>query len=288
VTEIDYSDKADIDILAVEWMEGESYDASEGNVYVRYNGWIYRLPYQTQAVEGKTPDDGSSGWESVWIGEELSELSRAIVEAIGKADAAYSPDNPPPTPDMGEYAKKSDVEEAVADKAFRYEVEEAKQVAGEAQGRAEAAENLALNAETLALNAENLALKVEEDVKAALPRYLITTMSPTSEGHLIIYPFYLTLCQFESELPETLTISLMDGEDYGNPHTYAREYILVVDLVGYYSSPRIEWGGMRPRTDAETDFACVAGVRNVYWISEYAEGEFVVAGWQETEGGNAE
>jgi hypothetical protein len=113
-------------------------------------------------------------------------------------------------------------------------------------------------------------------------------MSPTSEGHLIIDPFYLTLCQFGSELPETLTIGLMDGENYGNPHTYAREYILVVDLVGYDSSPRIEWGGMHPRTDAETDFACVAGVRNVYWISEYAYYKFVVAGWQETEGGNAE
>jgi hypothetical protein len=29
-------------------------------------------------------------------------------------------------------------------------------------------------------------------------------------------------------------------------------------------------------------------MHNVYWISEYAPGEFVVAGWQATEGGNAE
>lgn len=164
-------------------------------------------------------------------------------------------------PDLSGYAKTADVEEA-------------KQAASDAQGRAEAA--------------ENVALKAEQDVKAALPRCLLTTMSPTSEGHLIIDPFYLTRCQFGSELPGTLTIGLMDGEDFGNPHTYAREYILVVDLVGYDSSPRIEWGeNFHPRTDKETDFACEAGKLNVYWITEYNIDEFCVAGWQETTGGNA-
>lgn len=51
------------------------------------------------------------------------------------------------------------------------------------------------------------------------------------------------------------------------------------------TAPKITWGThFHPRTSA-VDFACVAGVRNVYWIAEYDPGEFVVAGWQETEGG---
>lgn len=54
------------------------------------------------------------------------------------------------------------------------------------------------------------------------------------------------------------------------------------------TAPTITWGAnFHPRTDAETDFVCVAGKRNVYWITEHAPNEFTVAGWQETEGGNA-
>jgi hypothetical protein len=55
------------------------------------------------------------------------------------------------------------------------------------------------------------------------------------------------------------------------------------------NAPTITWGAnFHPRTDAETDFKCEAGKRNVYWISEYEPYHFAVAGWQETEGGNAE
>ena len=52
-------------------------------------------------------------------------------------------------------------------------------------------------------------------------------------------------------------------------------------------APTVTWpSNFHPRTDAGTDFACEAGVRNVYYISEYATGQFVVGGWQETAGGN--
>jgi hypothetical protein len=68
-----------------------------------------------------------------------------------------------------------------------------------------------------------------------------------------------------------------------------RDLSLVIDCRGRETAPTITWGAcFHPRTDAETDFACVAGMHNVYWISEYAPGEFVVAGWQATEGGKAE
>ena len=53
-------------------------------------------------------------------------------------------------------------------------------------------------------------------------------------------------------------------------------------------APTVTWPAtFHPRTDAATDFACEAGKRNVYFISEFAPGEFAVGGWQETAGGNA-
>lgn len=65
---------------------------------------------------------------------------------------------------------------------------------------------------------------------------------------------------------------------------YARDCVLRVECGE--TAPKITWGKIfHPRTDAETDFKCEAGKRNVYWITEHAEGEFCVAGWQETTGG---
>jgi hypothetical protein len=68
----------------------------------------------------------------------------------------------------------------------------------------------------------------------------------------------------------------------------ARDCILVIDCTATGAvAPTVTWDThFHPRTDAGTDFACEAGVRNVYYISEYAAGEFAVGGWQETEGGN--
>jgi hypothetical protein len=74
----------------------------------------------------------------------------------------------------------------------------------------------------------------------------------------------------------------------GGESGYMRDCVLMV-VCSNENAPTITWGAnFHPRTDAETDFACVAGKRNVYWISECASGEFVVAGWQETTGGNAQ
>ncbi len=69
----------------------------------------------------------------------------------------------------------------------------------------------------------------------------------------------------------------------------ARDCELVIDCTATGAvAPTVTWPAtFHPRTDAGTDFACEAGVRNVYFISEYATGEFAVGGWQETAGGNA-
>jgi hypothetical protein len=70
----------------------------------------------------------------------------------------------------------------------------------------------------------------------------------------------------------------------GGENGYTRDCVLRVECGD--AVPTITWGAnFHPRTDAEMDFACEAGKRNVYWISEYAPNEFVVAGWQETDGG---
>lgn len=100
------------------------------------------------------------------------------------------------------------------------------------------------------------------------------------DGVLTVAPY--TNAQFTSN-GTAFTVAIGSNND-GN----VRDCALMVDCTSLETAPKITWpANFHPRTDAETDFACVAGECNVYWISEYAEGEFVVAGWQETEGGNA-
>ena len=62
----------------------------------------------------------------------------------------------------------------------------------------------------------------------------------------------------------------------------ARDCVLVVDCTDEDAvAPTVTWpSNFHPRTDAE-EIAPVAGVRNVFYISEYAPGEFVVGGWHE-------
>ncbi len=68
-----------------------------------------------------------------------------------------------------------------------------------------------------------------------------------------------------------------------------RDCILVIDCTETGAvAPTVTWGShFHPRTDTATDLAIVeAGKRAVFYISEYASGEFAVGGWQETEGGS--
>ena len=69
----------------------------------------------------------------------------------------------------------------------------------------------------------------------------------------------------------------------------ARDCVLVVDCATNTGAvaPTVTWGAnFHPRTDTATDLAIVeAGRRAVFYISEYADGEFAVGGWVETEGG---
>jgi hypothetical protein len=152
-------------------------------------------------------------------------------EEKAKLGKTYSPDNPPPEPDLSGYAKKSDIP------------------------------------------------SLDDYAKTAdvLPRYEFADAA-IIDGVVTVAPY--TNAKLESD---GTAFSVAVGGKSG----YMRDCVLRVECGE--TAPKITWGNnFHPRTDAETDFTCVAGVRNVYWISEYAYDEFVVAGWQETEGGNAE
>lgn len=62
----------------------------------------------------------------------------------------------------------------------------------------------------------------------------------------------------------------------------ARDCELVIDCTATGAvAPTVTWpSNFHPRTDAE-EIAPVDGVRNVFYISEYATGQFVVGGWHE-------
>jgi hypothetical protein len=119
---------------------------------------------------------------------------------------------------------------------------------------------------------------------------LYTTLSPVEvDGSVHLYPFARNEV---SGTLEAMTIAEVIRLTSDGSLSFASDIVLdcslVIDCRGRETAPTITWGAIfHPSTDAETDFACVAGVRNVYWITEYAPGEFVVAGWQETTGGNA-
>lgn len=113
-------------------------------------------------------------------------------------------------------------------------------------------------------------------VKAlAIPKYEFVTAT-IADGKVTVAPY--TNAKLESD-GTAFTVVVAEGDGK------TRDCVLRVECGN--TVPTITWPtNFHPRTDAETDFACVAGVRNVYWISEYSEGEFCVAGWQETTGGN--
>ena len=102
---------------------------------------------------------------------------------------------------------------------------------------------------------------------------------------LTVAPY--TVATYEPESGEAFTVAVGAGTQ-----GKARDCILVIDCTSLTSSdtaPSITWpSNFHPRTDTATDLAIVeAGKRAVYYISEYASGEFAVGGWTETAGGNA-
>ena len=190
-----------------------------------------------RTVDGKVDAEAGKGLSS-------NDYTNEDKEKLG---TAYTPDNPPPAPDLSGYATKVAVE----------------LVQGSVDSLWSAYES------------------VNNKADAALPRYLFTSAG-IIDGVVTIPPYV-----YASMLSDGMAFTVAVGED----DIYMRDCILIVECGDV--APTITWpANFHPRTDAETDFACVAGVNkvhvnNVYWISEYVQGEFVVAGWQATAGGSA-
>ena len=204
--------------------------------------WLYKCILAPDPLQVPTPPEiDTTHWALATVEDVLAALRRTVegkvdaVEGKGlssndytnedkeKLGTAYTPDNPPPAPDLSGYATKD----------------------------------------------------------AALPRYQFTSAG-ILDGVVTIPP-YTHASMLSGGTAFTVTV----GEGNG----YMRDCILCVECGDV--APTITWpANFHPRTDAETDFACVAGVNNVhvtnvYWISEYAYDEFAVAGWQATAGGSA-
>lgn len=97
-----------------------------------------------------------------------------------------------------------------------------------------------------------------------------------TDGVLTIAPYKVTTLVSDGS---SFTVKV--GEE---PNGKVRDCLLIVDCTNTDTAPTITWEkGIRPRTDAATDMECVAGVRNVFWLSKYAPASFVVAGWAEQE-----
>jgi hypothetical protein len=138
---------------------------------------------------------------------------------------------------------------------------------------------IACGGETGVSDGDTLALTSDIDALAreAMPRYPFVDAAIV-DGKVTIAPY--TNAKLASD-GTAFTVAV------GGASGYMRDCVLRVECGN--TAPTITWpSNFHPRTDAETDFACVAGVRNVYWITEHAPNEFAVAGWQETDGGSAE
>lgn len=199
--------------------------------------WLYKCILATDGSQLTMPEIDPTHWALATVEDVLAALRRTVEGKVdkeagkglssndytnedkAKLGTAYTPDNPPPAPDLSGYATKD----------------------------------------------------------AALPRYYFTILEIV-DGVVTVPPYTSATMPGDGT---AFTVAVGEGNGY------MRDCILCV--VCGDVAPTITWpANFHPRTDAETDFACVAGAMNVYWISEYVQGEFVVAGWQATVGGSAQ
>ena len=237
--------------------------------------WLYKCILAPDPLQAPTPPEiDTTHWALATVEDVLAALRRTVagkvdaVEGKGlssndytnaekeKLGTAYTPDNPPPPPDLSGYATKTAMNEVTV---------AVHQVQVSVDSISDAHQSMS---EALTV--------INDKADAALPRYYSTSLEVV-DGVVTVQP-YTNAAMLSDGTAFTVAVG---GEGY-----YMRDCILIV-MCGDVA-PTITWpANFHPRTDAETDFACVAGVNNVYWISEYVQGEFVVAGWQATAGGSA-
>ena len=127
-----------------------------------------------------------------------------------------------------------------------------------------------------------------QSLAGLMPKYSFETATVGPGNTLTVAPYTVATLPSASAISAAFSVAM--GALPAGAAGKARDAMLVIDCTSLTEGeePTITWDShFHPRTDTETDFACVAGVRNVYYISEYATGEFAVGGWTETEGGYA-
>lgn len=134
----------------------------------------------------------------------------------------------------------------------------------------------AVNAYQAASYAQEIATNTATN---SIRKYPLVSIGYLPNGMLLLESYQVTILNYgDVEL-------VINGVNSTDGYT-ARDCILVVENI-IDSDIQIDWPyNFHPRTDKETDFVCKANTTNVYWISEYKDNNFVVAGWQETTGGS--
>lgn len=111
------------------------------------------------------------------------------------------------------------------------------------------------------------------------PKYIFETVSIVN-GSATLSSYTSTTVNVGDNT--TFEVKVADGNN-----NKIRDCMMVVECGEV--PPDIKWGSnFHPRTNSETDFNCVANSRNVFYITEYVSGHFMVSTWCETEGGNIE
>ena len=238
-----------------------------GAASIQYTGvWYVRL-YANAGIAGNRiyTNEGDT-WQSerglAWLDETTNHVHAAAVAATNYTDSSISPTNP----------------------AFAAAVRDVPITGADSSDLAEIGEYGSygtVGAAILALIAGLAALKRGKADKAELP-YDIVAVTP-SNGVVTVGPRTIAIYT-AGDSAEAFTVAVGTGET-----GRARDCELVIDCTATGAvAPTVTWPAtFHPRTDAATDFACKAGKRNVYFISEFASGEYAVGGWQETAGGNA-
>ena len=240
------------------------------------DGYNYHLVYDESAMRWIT-------WYAPPGSEDM--IDKEAGRFLTQEDIAYLSDIPAQQ-DLSGYATKAYVDDAIStnNAAFVEAVLAAPIAGADPSDLAEIGEYGSygtVGAAILALLAGLAALKRGKADKTELP-YDIVTVTP-SNGVVTVGPRTIAIYT-AGDSAAAFTVAVGTGTS-----GKARDCELVIDCMATGAvAPTVTWPAtFHPHTDAATDFACETGKRNVYFISEFAPGEFAVGGWQETTGGNA-
>lgn len=115
--------------------------------------------------------------------------------------------------------------------------------------------------------------------KKKMPLYPLGSGATLSNGVLTIDPFSMASYTPSANAAFSISVGNLPADLESGK---ARDTIFVIDCTSLTDGqePTVTWSEhFHPRTDILVDFACTAGVKNVYYVTEFTQGEFLVAMW---------